>query len=122
MCSYIYAEMYHQLGGLNLYALDYPVCTEDSPRSLLQRKGRSQRAWLMRNQLRALAEVTRNADGSDNEAIGQIRKMLKLEPVDGYEPCEDDYMTTYLNQASVKEALHVHSDIVWADCAQGTLR
>jgi carboxypeptidase C (cathepsin A) len=37
-----------------------------------------------------------------------------------YEPCEDDYSSTYLNRDDVKAALHVHSDIVWAECSRTT--
>jgi hypothetical protein len=37
--------MYKEVGDLNPYALDYPVCTEQSKR--LQKSGRSQRTWLM---------------------------------------------------------------------------
>lgn len=55
------------------------------------------------------------------EGQQQLRDTLGLQPVDGYEPCEEDYMTAYLNQESVKAALHVNSSINWVDCSR-TLR
>ena len=35
-----------------------------------------------------------------------------------YEPCADNYASTYLNRADVKKAIHVKSDIVWEKCSQ----
>ena len=55
------------------------------------------------------------------EGQQEMRDALGLEPVEGYEPCEEDYMTSYLNQDSVKAALHVNADIKWLDCSR-TLR
>ena len=37
-----------------------------------------------------------------------------------YEPCEDEFSTTYLNRDDVKRALHVKDDIVWAECSRTT--
>jgi hypothetical protein len=34
-----------------------------------------------------------------------------------YEPCEDDYMTKYLNKPEVKKAFNVNPDIVWKMCS-----
>lgn len=131
--------MYKQVGNLNPYALDYPVCTEDSPR----KQGRGQRAWLINNQLNALHT---QYEGVTEQHVKTLRSALKLQPVDGYvlswpfilsiphsfvlllllrnlryEPCEEDYLTSYLNQTSVKAALHVKEDIDWKDCSY-TLR
>ena len=138
ICSDIYAAMYLEIGDLNLYALDYPVCTEDSrsPKSGAGKSkfGRSQRTWLMNHMLGALDELTAapaaSSEGNggvqqgsvqkakESAAVQSMRKQLKLQPVDGYEPCADDYMTSYLNQASVKTALHVKSDVEWVDCSR----
>jgi carboxypeptidase C (cathepsin A) len=80
--------------------VDYPVCTEDSPRGA----GRAQRHWLL-NHLFA-------------DASAELKKTIGLEPVEGYEPCEEDYMTAWVNQPAVKEALHVQSDIEWGSCSR----
>jgi carboxypeptidase C (cathepsin A) len=113
----IFLKMYRDVGNLNPYALDYPVCTEDaSTQRGLSKFGRTQRAWLLNHVLASMSE-----NGKESETVAAIRKQIKLEPVSGYEPCEADYMTTYLNQASVKTALHVKSDVEWVDCSR-TLR
>ena len=137
----IFLAMYKQVGNLNPYALDYPVCLEDSSRAALQRPGRTQRTWLLNFVLEGLlehsvAQPSPSAPASYNasvaatategltasaDAIAQIRAVLGLEPVDGYEPCEEDYMTAYLAQPAVREAIHVKTDIDWTDCSR-TLR
>jgi carboxypeptidase C (cathepsin A) len=58
-------------------------------------------------------------EGMNENSLKTLRQsIVGLEPVDGYEPCADDYMTTYLNQATVKDALHVKTDITWQDCSR----
>lgn len=37
-----------------------------------------------------------------------------------YEPCEDNYATSYLNQMDVKNAIHVKTDIAWEECSRTT--
>lgn len=44
---------------------------------------------------------------------------LPSDPED-YEPCSDNYATTYLNRADVKEAIHANPDITWAECSSKT--
>ena len=95
-------DMYVQIGGLNPYAIDYPVCTEDTPRKY----GRSQRHWLMNHLF------------GDKMSSPEFKKAIGLEPVEGYEPCEEDYMTEWVNLPAVREALHVQSDIEWASCSR----
>lgn len=34
-----------------------------------------------------------------------------------YEPCEDDYASTYLNRADVKLAIHVKEATLWESCS-----
>ena len=113
-CTDIFYAMYFEVGNLNPYALDYPVCTEDSAKGRsLAKRGRSQRTWLMNHLLGGLGE-----EGKETETVAAIRKELKLEPVAGYEPCEEDYMTSYLAQPAVKAAMHVNADINWIDCSR----
>jgi carboxypeptidase C (cathepsin A) len=101
LCGELFDQMYLQVGqNFNPYALDYPVCTEDSK----AKYGRSQRNWLMRYVLQNYSD--------------KVKKAVGLEPDSSYEPCEDDYMTSYLNQESVKKALHVNTDIEWLDCSR----
>lgn len=38
----------------------------------------------------------------------------------GYEPCEDEFSTNYLNDPAVKKAIHVLDDIEWVECSHTT--
>jgi carboxypeptidase C (cathepsin A) len=98
-CAELMIEMNAAVGNLNPYALDYPVCTTDSS----ARKGRAQRTWLL-NQM--LSKLTR-----------EDRKRMGVMALEEYQPCEDDYASTYLNQPLVKAAIHVSKDIRWESCS-----
>lgn len=125
VCEAYYMAMYAEVGDLNPYALDYPVCTEDGTNAGRARKyGRSQRTWLMNYMLPGLFSNIVDNKGEDLKlsaesqmTLDSIRKSIGLEPAESYEPCAEDYMTNYLNQASVKAAIHVKDDIVWKDCS-----
>lgn len=101
-CEVLFLQMYKQTGDLNPYALDYPVCVSDERAA----KGRMQRNWFLHHQLgeKATPEMRR--------AVG-----LPLKGTEAYEPCEEDYATTYLNLPEVKAAIHVKDDIKWGACS-----
>jgi hypothetical protein len=125
-CGNYFTLMYVENRGLNPYALDYPVCTEDSStnKGKARKYGRAQRTWLMNHILPSLFTTEADAEGNyklsaeHQTQLANIKQTLGLQPVDGYEPCAEDYMTSYLNQASVKSAIHVKSDIDWIDCSR----
>jgi len=96
VCELLFTQMYLQVGNLNPYALDYPVCTDS-----VARAGRAQRYWFMNHLLGNSSKVLRNA------VLGS----------EAYEPCAEDYATTYLNQENVKAAIHVKSDVKWEMCS-----
>ena len=99
ICTPLFYDMYLGVGNINPYAIDYPVCLEDSgPR----RNGRHQRYAF-------LDHLIGKEDTKLRDAI------LKSEE---YEPCEEDYATDYLNLPEVKKALHVNSDITWGMCSR----
>ena len=118
--------MYREIGDLNPYALDYPVCTEDSStaKGRALKYGRAQRTWLLNHVLPSMFTQAVDAKGNyklsdEHKAqISLIKQTLGLKELSDYEPCADDYMTSYLNQASVKEAIHVKTDIDWVDCSR----
>jgi len=98
-CEMLMVKMMRDIGDLNPYALDYPVCTSSSGK-----KGFSAQAlWQMNHQARAM---------------GLEPKKAGLKSTDDYEPCADNYADAYLNQVAVKEALHVKSDIAWEECSR----
>jgi len=101
-CEDLFLDMYMKTKSLNPYALDYPVCLADPSPFVAGRYGRMQRLALLRNQLQHLSPKTKAAMLLDDE----------------YVPCEDDYMTTWLNSDNVKTALHVKSDLEWVECSR----
>ena len=46
---------------------------------------------------------------------GQDAKALSA-----FEPCGDEYASTYLNRADVKAAIHVRANIAWEECSRTT--
>ena len=98
-CVELQIEMNSIVGNLNPYALDYPVCTTDSA----ARRGRAQRTWLLNQMLAKVAPLD--------------RKRMGVTALEEYQPCEDDYASTYLNLASVKAAIHVKDDVKWESCS-----
>jgi serine carboxypeptidase-like clade 2 len=97
-CSLAMAKILTEVGNLNPYALDYPVCTADSKSNA----GTAQRLWQLHHQLKAV--------GIEPTSVGLKSKAE-------YEPCEDDYSEDYLNLQSVKEALHVKTNTKWESCS-----
>eukprot|EP00621_Florenciella_sp_RCC1693_P005607 CAMPEP_0182523910 /NCGR_PEP_ID=MMETSP1323-20130603/1411_1 /TAXON_ID=236787 /ORGANISM="Florenciella parvula, Strain RCC1693" /LENGTH=466 /DNA_ID=CAMNT_0024732387 /DNA_START=55 /DNA_END=1455 /DNA_ORIENTATION=+ len=99
-CSALQALMWNkQMGDLNPYALDYPVCLADGKAGLKPQQARMLYATKPK-------EVV--------EAMG-----LPGDPED-YDPCVDDYADTYLNRADVKAAIHANSEIEWLSCSGKT--
>lgn len=97
-CAKLNGQLNEQVGDLNAYALDYPICTADSKAA----KGRAQRTWL-KNFL----------NGHHSEEARQLLGVTS----DEYQPCEDNYAQAYLNDLSVKKAIHVKSTIPWMECS-----
>ena len=102
------------------------MCNEDTSTNAGKAKkyGRSQRTWMLNFYLPSLfsslmGEKDREAplDTESEYRLTEIRKAIRLKSNDEYVPCAEDYMTQYLNQDSVKKALHVKSDITWKDCS-----
>jgi len=93
-CAEAEVKMEIQVGDLNPYALDFPVCLDS-----LKAPGRAQRHWLM------------------NFILSKHRKKaIGLKSTDDYDPCVDNYAVTYLNRADVQAAIHA-KPTVWAECS-----
>lgn len=103
ICEELFLEMYMEIGDLNPYALDYPVCTDDNRRKM--KSGRNQRNFLLQH-------LMSHADEKIKSAMGMVLK------ADDYEPCADDWSVTYLNRADVKKAIHVKGDVNWEQCSR----
>jgi carboxypeptidase C (cathepsin A) len=105
-CNKLTAQLSQAVGNLNPYALDYPVCTDDSSsQKLYSKRGRAQRVWFFNSLLKSQGFT-------DDD-----RKTLGLPLTDEYQPCEDDYASAYLNTPAVKAAIHVKKGIHWNSCS-----
>lgn len=103
-CIELEAELNSQVGDLNAYALDYPVCLDEDSKA---KSGRAQRAWFKAH-----------LDNQRMEEKGeQNLRSLSTSDAPAYQPCEDNWANAYLNDMKVKEALHVKKDIHWGECS-----
>lgn len=98
-CEVLLMSMTTQIGNLNPYALDFPVCVS------------AQQVW-MNDYMLSLKEL-QGEDGSEWNSL-----FSAIPPKNEYEPCQSDYTVEYLNREDVKEAIHVNSTgIMWKECS-----
>lgn len=103
-CVVLEGQLMTQVGDLNAYALDYPICTDEASSAELK-KGRAQRTWLF-NYLHGRKMMRQ-----------QMNLRRKLSDSEGYQPCEDNYAIAYLNDPAVKAAIHVNDKLHWEECS-----
>eukprot|EP00586_Coscinodiscus_wailesii_P009443 CAMPEP_0172521832 /NCGR_PEP_ID=MMETSP1066-20121228/292802_1 /TAXON_ID=671091 /ORGANISM="Coscinodiscus wailesii, Strain CCMP2513" /LENGTH=485 /DNA_ID=CAMNT_0013304793 /DNA_START=72 /DNA_END=1526 /DNA_ORIENTATION=+ len=102
-CQVLVGRMWDKMGdGINPYALSYPVCL-DEEKDTTNRvpEGIYQRLQLARH-------------------LHPNPQWDMPKPAD-YEPCAENYLTTYLNRIDVQEALHV-TPRKWKTCAYDGFR
>jgi carboxypeptidase C (cathepsin A) len=104
-CEELMIEMYRQVGNLNPYALDYPVCVSDEGKKLQSRQAKFFKDFLHKD---SAAEL--------RKAIG-LSSTPSVTGMPEYDPCVDDYTIDYMNLDDVKTQLHVKSDIKWSECS-----
>lgn len=92
ICSAYILKFDKMVGNINPYALEFPVCVS-SPTQQKYISNKLHRDFFQTNVL-----------DFNSQAIT-------------YEPCEENYATSYLNDLLVKEALHVRTDTKWVDCS-----
>ena len=83
--------------GLNPYALDWPTC--------LSNDGRRAVGAQQRKMMAGIAAARRGKSDAAALTLGD------------YEPCEDDYVSAYLNRNDVQEAIHAKPSIKWSECS-----
>lgn len=90
--------------GTDPYALDFPVCTDESTRA-----GRNQRYYM--------ARAIHRANSRKRLKMGLKENYGAYFPKD-YMPCVEDHMYTYLQRSDVRAALHISSDSAstWEMC------
>lgn len=114
-CFALENELYNAMGELNPYALDYDICVSSSEKETKQkRSSRAQRLWLLHAQL-ASRGAEAEVQEKDHRALVEAAKMKE-----SYQPCADDYATSWANFPDVKTALHVKTNINWEECSSTT--
>jgi carboxypeptidase C (cathepsin A) len=109
-CAALEIEMHIQIGKLNPYAIDFPSCV---PSSAVQ-SDRLLRTLASSYELEGLQYTPEKTSPMFN--VQGIKNKFE------YEPCEDDYITRYLNRADVQRAIHASTDeddfIAWSKCSR----
>lgn len=95
-CQNITDAFDQMLEGFDAYALDFPTCASQLA------AGREER-FRMRNTIRQ----------ANLRARGQPERLA----AEQYEPCAEDWMTTYLNRQDVQKAIGVAPGSKWSICA-----
>ena len=96
------------------------MCIEPEVNGVKRSHGRGQRAFLINNFFDSYL-AKHAADKTKTDSLLALRKQVGLVETADYEPCADEYMTTWLNTEVVKQALHVTADnkgVAWADCSR----
>jgi carboxypeptidase C (cathepsin A) len=105
-CASLEIEMHIQMGKLNPYAIDFPSCV---PNDAVQSD----------QLLRTLASSSEHSNKRERRSPLLTAKGLKNKIE--YQPCEDDYVTRYLNRLDVQIAIHAatsESDLKpWKKCS-----
>jgi len=92
-CNSAENQLNSLIGNLDPYGLDYDVCTTETA----ARGARTEIAWLLSH-------------------VSPWHLDIRVT----FEPCEENFMVSYLNQAAVKQALHARTDLTWAECSTET--
>eukprot|EP00603_Paraphysomonas_imperforata_P001889 CAMPEP_0114440946 /NCGR_PEP_ID=MMETSP0103-20121206/16083_1 /TAXON_ID=37642 ORGANISM="Paraphysomonas imperforata, Strain PA2" /NCGR_SAMPLE_ID=MMETSP0103 /ASSEMBLY_ACC=CAM_ASM_000201 /LENGTH=478 /DNA_ID=CAMNT_0001611969 /DNA_START=89 /DNA_END=1525 /DNA_ORIENTATION=+ len=98
-CASLEIDMHIQMGKLNPYAIDFPSCV---PNSAVQ----SDRL------LKTVASSSYEL-GKSKYPVQKGPPILSAKGIKNkleYEPCEDDYVSRYLNRVDVQTAIHAASD------------
>ena len=86
-------QAFNGLNGINIYDVYVDVCSTTAGRRLSASEGS--------RSLSASGEGSNNAAGCATN----------------YDPCRDDRTTAYLNNPTVKAAIHANASITWAGCS-----
>lgn len=107
-CQKLVYELEDYVGRINPYALDYPVCTS------------AQQTWMTEfmwtNQKKHKKEMEERKRLKEKFPTAQRYFFNQIPSVKNYRPCIDKYSKKYLNQSTVKKALHVKESIDWVEC------
>jgi carboxypeptidase C (cathepsin A) len=109
-CQNIVYKLEETVGKINPYAMDYPVCTS------AQHTWLSEFMWSNKKRQKEHLRRTKKLKKEHNFP-DKVRYFFNQIPsLKEYRPCIDRYSKAYLNQSSVKKALHVKESIYWTEC------
>ena len=103
LCTLIAGQMTMEVGNLNPYALDYPVCLSAQSKHMLEILYPSE--WFETEFGMKLEEhplLTLHKSHFGKEEIDERRSLEPVEETSEYNPCTENYLTEYLNQQDVK--------------------
>lgn len=113
-CTDLEAQMSKLTSGMNPYGLDFPICTAAAAAAEPARHtGRTERATLLATMARARA-ATRGEEAGVMAAKGGLGGYWP----GNYQPCSDNYATTYLNRADVQKVIGAKNPAGgWQECS-----
>jgi len=111
-CYWTTKKIDAQIGERNFYGLDFPMC-----RLVSDAKHTAEQVVSLLHHIHENRKDKLNARMTSNN--GDIKSTF-LNPSKSlrYEPCIHDYTRLYLNQPTVKAAIHVKKDITWMKCSE----
>jgi len=134
-CIRTQIQLYLQIGDLNSYALDFPICATGEESTKLKTRN-----FFMDTLINAAVHLDNNGNytedisndveaqqllqsiGAAREKQASQRRVLQsaaaapeVDPM-LYNPCTENYAKKYLNQPDVKLAIHVKENLVWEEC------
>jgi carboxypeptidase C (cathepsin A) len=120
-CATINDKIMELNAGFDPYALDFPLCQEDSSKS----DGRDERYTLLKH----ITKARKQSAAVENVSFrGWSSMEVKYGDNDpsyfpkDYTPCEQDFTVDYLNRDDVQAALHINTealgeDFTWSGCS-----
>jgi carboxypeptidase C (cathepsin A) len=131
-CATFIRKTYKEMGSINRYALDYPVCSALTG-GLLPAVASSQRTRLLQTQLELLeGESGLSGHSKKKKSISfssfSTNKQVRTgggpgedPPIDDVmRPCEEQWLQEYLRLPAVQQATHVRADLAvapWTWCS-----
>jgi len=123
-CGDVAAEMFELVDSLDPYALDYEVCLKNDAQSVGQAQRDKLTSYIHGGKFQSKKSKLSSMTVKE-ELKSQLTSFVNLvaqdpteeESILGYEPCSVNYMTNWINQPSVKSAIHARQELEWRECS-----
>jgi len=120
-CDNAIVALNDEIGGVDPYALDYPVCNDKLNQYWFLKK--VVRDMLGRPLPKQYEEIAQKHDAYSEKmsAMSKEEREAALKsgefPDPTYQQCAQAYATEYLNRPDVQEAIYVQGRVIWTDCS-----